>query len=387
MMEEEVFTMIADSLGFTFGRGIDFRSHVLSVLTPIREIVNMARNLRSHRLGHSGILRAADINEALFASNLEILLGYSDGQDIEYVEITEPGAYSQILAPRDEQVNLRRIFSANLGDRPTETSVEFHWLAIDGIQPAIPENVAPIQTEIVTPEEMNWKGDRTHSWRDSNAVIAEDLKQIFANTLTKIKHEKDISDVLEELRTSGVLQVLLPFFIRYLTDAMAMNMKKPKNVLRLLEVANALFGNESLELGENVHHFLSIVMSPMLYDGFCDDEVDLQYSVREECAAFLGLIVDKFKGKYPSMMEKVTQKLGNVLFSNEAGMCAQYGAVYGIMSLGENVASNIIIQNLAKLLEMAGERMKTEDRRVIVQGMRLRAALMNAKKIFVVNCL
>lgn len=380
-MEEEVFTTIADSLGLSLSRGLDFRAYVMSMLTPIREIISLAKKLRSHRTGRrGGVLRAADINEAMFASNMEPLLGYSDGQDIEYVEITEPGAYSQIFAPRDDQIDLRQIFSSNLGERPTDTSVEFHWLAINGIQPAITENVAMIETDVVTPEEMNWKGDRALSWRDSGAVVAEDLKQIFASIITRIKYEKDISDVLEELRTSGVLQVLVPFFIRYLIDAISVNMKKPRNIIRLLEVANALFGNESLELGDNVHHFLAIVMSPMLCDRLCDEEVDLQYSVREECAAFLGLIVDKFKARYPSMTSIVVQKLGNIVFDKDAPMCAQYGAIYGMMSLGDDT-TDIVLGNLEELLEITEERMKTDDRRQILQGMRLRAALTNAKKM------
>ena len=87
-------------------------------------------------------LTTADVNGALRMRNVEPLLGYAAPAG---AVAADSGASFEKAAPGlfyrpDAIVNLKDVISTPLPPLPVDISFTAHWLAVDGVQPATPQN-------------------------------------------------------------------------------------------------------------------------------------------------------------------------------------------------------------------------------------------------------
>lgn len=88
-------------------------------------------------------LTTADINSALRARNVEKLYGFASTAPLHFKHV--PSAHAQSLFyVEDEELDFEDVINAPLPKVPADTCFTAHWLGIEGVQPAIPQNPAPI---------------------------------------------------------------------------------------------------------------------------------------------------------------------------------------------------------------------------------------------------
>ena len=376
---EAALLAIADSLGIKFHAGLSLAPVLRDSDLLLRHILALSERIRRHR--HNKSLTATHINEALASMDQEELLGYLSGTVVEYVPIGN----GEILAPTDRQLSTRELAASGLVEYPCDTNYTIHWLAIDGVQPLVRENVSASSQITVTPEELHWPPDdgvKVPPGRRSEADLpCEELRQLMFSYISSLQTGEGFADVVENLRTNGSLQVLVPYFGKYFSTAMAANATNPRAMLRILEGANALFRNDSVDLGTNFTVFLSLAMTPMLSESLLRSECDLQYSVRDEAAAFMGLIVAKSGMKFPRLLGIVADKLAHVVCDESKPMCALYGAVAGVRALGCEMVKSVVIPRIEAMMERVCACEKSQDVALKMEALHLRAILMNVTKI------
>lgn len=80
-------------------------------------------------------LSSEDINNSLKLRNMDILFGYSSSKPVEYIRVRK-----DLVSIKETELDVEQIINAPLPKYPRDVSINTHWLAIEGVQPSIPQN-------------------------------------------------------------------------------------------------------------------------------------------------------------------------------------------------------------------------------------------------------
>ena len=137
LITRESIKVIAQSAGIA-----QLKDEVADTLAPdveyrLRDIIQEALKFMSH--GRRNSLSTEDINYALRLRNAEPLYGFAYR---EVPHFCRAGGHADVFYLEDPEINLADILSEPLPPIPVEPSFTTHWLAINGVQPTIPQNPA-----------------------------------------------------------------------------------------------------------------------------------------------------------------------------------------------------------------------------------------------------
>lgn len=132
---------VADSLGIGNISDDVLRSLAMDVEYRILEIVEQAVKFKRH--AKREILTTDDIARALRVLNVEPLYGYQDGsarcKDVSFSKVNASGGQT-LFYLNDEEVDFDKLINEPLPKVPRLPTFTTHWLAIEGVQPTIPQN-------------------------------------------------------------------------------------------------------------------------------------------------------------------------------------------------------------------------------------------------------
>lgn len=114
------------------------------VTQKLRTIIREAEKFCYHSKRRR--LLTKDIDHALKLMNIQPILGFycSDVVPFRFAS----GGGHKIFYHDDKEIELADVIArVNIPKLPQEVSIESHWLAIDGVQPAIPENPPPLSRD------------------------------------------------------------------------------------------------------------------------------------------------------------------------------------------------------------------------------------------------
>lgn len=114
------------------------------VTQKLRTIIKEAEKFCYHSKRRK--LMTKDVDYAMKVMNLPPVLGFSCNDVIPFRFAS--GGGHKIFYHDDKEIELADVIArVNIPKLPQEVSIESHWLAIDGVQPAIPENPPPLSRE------------------------------------------------------------------------------------------------------------------------------------------------------------------------------------------------------------------------------------------------
>lgn len=191
-------------------------------------------------------LTVDDINAALRVRNVEPLYGFTSGNPLRFKKTT--ANMNDIYYVGDEEVDFDTILNKPLPRVPLDVTFTAHWLAIEGVQPAIPQNPTPSGTftfQIVLLIEMlsiltyniDAKSDLLSKRLKTNGTNAGgndqvDVKPLVKHVLSKelqLYYERITEAVVSEeerlrfqayesLRSDPGLHQLLPYFVQFIVE-------------------------------------------------------------------------------------------------------------------------------------------------------------------------
>jgi transcription initiation factor TFIID subunit 6 len=109
-------------------RDVDFR--IAQVLEQAIKFMRHAKRTTLH---------TDDISQALKVLDVEPLFGYESTKPLRFGEASI-GPGQLIFYLDDDEVDFEKLINAPLPKVPREVSFTAHWLAIEGVQPSIPQN-------------------------------------------------------------------------------------------------------------------------------------------------------------------------------------------------------------------------------------------------------
>ena len=347
----------------------------------LKEVVQNAIKFSRH--GKRRRLTCSDIDNALKVKNVEPLYGF---ECAEYIPLRHTsGGGKDYYYKEDQEIDLVDLISTSLPKLPCDVSLRAHWLAVEGVQPAIPENVPPASLEeqreqatamsLTSKPEMVYsrdiKLDRKKKKEKDDSANGEWNKlkplQTHGLSLEQQIYYKEITDAcigladskrqeaLTSLSIDPGLYQLLPQLVSFIVEGVKVNLAHHKLIMlrHLLRMVKALLDNTTSSLEKYLHDLLPAITSCLLNRQIClRPESEDHWSVRDQAAKILAVICKKYSSTVNNIQGRLTRIFSQALNNNTQGLAVHYGAVMAFVEMGQETVAALVVPRLKTEGEM-----------------------------------
>jgi transcription initiation factor TFIID subunit 6 len=281
-----------------------------------------------------------------------------------------------ILFLSDVDVNIKRLASSDvlLPKYPIMPVFHTHWLAVDGIQPSIPENQHIQQSttsshhETIVSSSTNNKinnddQEDTGTTAASNSVappviapLTKELRLFLEKIISVLQEDESqpmsgedprVRNVLTTLSNDPGLDQTVPHLVRYVYNRVHMNLRDLRALTTCVRISEALVSNPHLKsLDLYLHELLPSIITCLVGKNNCAMASEDHWSLRDSSAQVISLICTLFGDRYPDIQPRICKILLDSLEHNKKPLTTQYGGIIGLTALGPLVVENILIPYL-----------------------------------------
>lgn len=373
----------AESLGVTLPEEAA-KNLAMDVEYRIHEILETAIQFMRH--SKRKLLMTSDINHALKMLNIEPLYGYNTSQPLAFKEALVGAGGQTLYYIDDHEIEFEKLINQELPKVPRQTSYTAHWLAIEGVQPIVPQNPLPSEIKSLPPivrgatssilgndilsmgsgeasKEKDKKSDKSHEVKPLvKHVLSKELKlyfdkvvEVLITTDPEKEHLKNAA--LTSLKNDPGLHQLVPYFIQFVAEQVTNQLRSLEILMTMLEVISALADNKTIFLDPYVHSLMPCVLTLLLAKriGPITKDLDLeenreifrsQLAVREFAAVLLQHIITVYGSSYSTLRPRVTRTLLRALLDSSKPTGTQFGALLGLKNMGSEVIKLVLVGNL-----------------------------------------
>ncbi|KAF4983239.1 hypothetical protein FZEAL_1306 [Fusarium zealandicum] len=354
----------------------------------------IVESLRFMRASRRTTLTVNDISLALKALDVEPLYGYDSTRPLRYGEASL-GPGQPLFYIEDEEVDFEKLINAPLPKVPRDMGFTAHWLAIEGVQPSIPQN--PTTSESRS-QELLPKGPGANpalsalAGNDNVAmkpsvkhIVSKELILYFDKIQAAILDDNPDEEVvrlrqaaLGSVRDDPGLHQLIPYFINFIMDRVTHHLDDTFTLKQMMELTNALIENKSLFLDPYASPLsapaLTCLMARKLGTDEGTDALKEQYDLRQLAASLVGKIARKYSASNTLLRPKLTRTCLKYFLDPTKPPAVLYGAVHGLLEAGGPEAIRVLVlRNLktfdSAILQPLKEKAEgTMDYEMLVQG-------------------
>ncbi|KAF9669584.1 hypothetical protein SADUNF_Sadunf14G0122700 [Salix dunnii] len=273
----------------------------------------------------------------------------------------------------DKDIDFKDVIEAPLPKAPLDTAVICHWLAIEGVQPAIPEN-APL--EVIAPPSDGKISEQNDGFPVDiklpvKHVLSREL-QLYFDKITDLTVRRSDSVLFKEalvsLATDSGLHPLVPYFTYFIADEVARGLNEYSLLFALMRVVWSLLQNPHIHIEPYLHQLMPSVVTCLVARKLGNRFADNHWELRDFTANLVASICKRFGHVYNSLQTRLTKTLLNALLDPKRSLTQHYGAIQGLAALGPNVVRLLLLPNLKPYLhllepEMLLEKQKNEMKR------------------------
>ena len=258
----------------------------------------------------------------------------------------------QVSVVEDKELEFDEILSAPLPKAPLEVSFRAHWLAIEGVQPLIPENPLPEGMDVVTTTKKRKAVEGEGEGADDTMVeevLSLELQLYFEKVTGAVLQGSPhlLAAALQSLGSDPGLQALLPYLTQFITDEVTRSLKDLGVLNRLLSMTSALLSNPQLHVEPRLHQLMPAIMTCMVGRKLCKSSFEAHWSLRDRAADLLTFIVRRYASSYVTLQPRITSTLLYAFLDPERPLTTHYGAIVGLNALGAQTVSKMILPNVA----------------------------------------
>ena len=308
------------------------RPTVVSALLPVvemqlRKIIQQAYKFT--RRGKGGKMTVEDINQALELYHLEPLYGLIDQRHLS----TTGGAPNNL----GEIVSLVQLARAPLPKCPLLPELSLHWLAVEGVQPLIPEN----PSQIVAGE----AGEQPSS-------LPRELQQFYMRVtgvlLAAESGDRPLRAVLSALREDSGLQDLVPYLSKFVYHHVKANMRSLPLLRTLMSAVQALLSNPGISVDFHLQQMLPAVFTCIVAARLSASPYEDHWSLRAQAASVVASACIKYAARFPELQARVCKTFLDAL-SPERALPTLCGGLLGISALGQTVVRSLLLPQVSAI--------------------------------------
>ncbi|KAL0022759.1 hypothetical protein WJX79_000193 [Trebouxia sp. C0005] len=383
----------------------------------LREVVQEAQKFMRH--SKRRMLTTDDINQALRLKNVQPLYGFG-GKDP--ARFARAAGHQDLVYVHDPELTFEQAVDQALPKVPVEVGVIPHWLAIEGVQPAIPENAAiqprkakrpkldvaaaakaktAVGAKLADASPPGREGPMQSAEQAAAAaasaegqegslvrapvkhVLSQELQLYFDRVaqLLRAKPGAEASSglgtgadgqgqsqsvsqlqqqraVLASLAVDPGLHPLTPYFSQLIAEEGRKSLKSLPTLHLLLKALGSLVGNEAVQLEPYLHQIMPFILTCMVGKRLGASGLEDHWSVREEAARLAALVCAKYGQPYYQIQPRITQALNTAFQQANNPLTTHYGAIVGLTALGHQAVRNALYPNLHPYLALLQEQMQ-----------------------------
>ena len=355
------------------------------------------------RHGRRTIMTTADIDQALRVLNIEPLYGHSPYNPTTFrraLPFPQVPAAGPVYFVEDEEIDFDRVLREEKIALPKGVSWTAHWLAVEGVQPLIPENppAIPRETEVdpvaksdtlklngVTPAVngvVNGLGlpsttnglpgtkKPAQNQQLVKQVLSRELQLYYVRlTSSLLPPSSDMpkrTAALASLRNDAGLQALLPYLVRWVAEGVVNALKEGsqtesegKELEVLLDVISSILDNNTLFVEPYVsfyfilsfpfclndiiklHQILPPILSILLNSSLPQSHATL---LRTSAAQTLSKLLTQHSTTYPSLSPRIMKTLLLALISPGKSHGTREGAIRGLVGVGKEAVRKGLVE-------------------------------------------
>ncbi|KAJ6107591.1 Transcription initiation factor TFIID subunit 6 [Penicillium sp. IBT 18751x] len=333
--------------------------------------------LKSMRHGKRTLLTTQDISQALRTLDVEPLYGYESLRPLRFGEASL-GPGQPLFYVEDEEVDFEKLINAPLPKVPREVSFTGHWLAVEGVQPSIPQNPTAADSRNLELASKGPNANQTLQAMSGAGDVA--VKPLVKHVLSKelqLYFEKVCSAFLdetsEEYRTSGYaslkedpgLHQLVPYFVQFIAEKVTHSLKDIFVLTQVMHMAEALVQNPSLYVDPYVASLVPSILTCLIgrqLGGAAD--LAEQFALRDLAASLLSLIAKKYSQSSHMLKPRLVRSCLKSFLDPSKPFGAHYGAVIGLQAVGgAEVVRVLMIPNLREYTKLLSDGLEDSARR------------------------
>jgi hypothetical protein len=305
-----------------------------------------------------------------------------------------PGNSGVYYVPDEiKTVDLADFIQCPLPKYPAEVTFASHWLAVEGVQPRIPQNpMVVVAEEAVAGASSGGTasgGARAAAAASSAAdsgggsgggggggaahpsgpgkaklekrdIVKHELsyeQQLYYRSVTEGLLGTDTAyqdKALDSLRRDPGLHQLLPYFTQFIRQMVADKLGHLRTLTVLMRLCEALLENPSLYPEPYLHHILSAVLTCVVGKSINKDPAEDHWALRRLAARVLQTICAKF-GQHgsPCIQNRITKTMIGALHDPSKSLATHFGAIITLHMLGENVVDAVLIDSIGLCISLS----------------------------------
>ncbi|KAK3158177.1 hypothetical protein QOZ80_2AG0133840 [Eleusine coracana subsp. coracana] len=365
IVPKETIEVIAQSVGIP-SLGAD----VPAALAPdveyrLREIMQEA--IKCMRHAKRTVLTTDDVESALSLRNVEPVYGFASGDPLRFKRAV---GHKDLFYLDDREVDFKEIIEAPLPKAPLDTAVVAHWLAIEGIQPAIPENppidaiVAP--TENKRPEHGKDDGLPVDIKLPVKHVLSKELQMYFDKIAELTLSRSDtplFKEALVSLAKDSGLHPLVPYFSYFIADEVTRSLSDLPVLFALMRVVQSLLRNPHIHIEPYLHQLMPSMITCIVAKRLGHRLSDNHWELRDFSANLVASVCRRFGHVYHNLQTRLTKTLIHAFLDPAKSLTQHYGAVQGISALGPSAIRLLLLPNLVTYMQLLDPELQLEKQK------------------------
>ncbi|TKA24604.1 hypothetical protein B0A50_06364 [Salinomyces thailandicus] len=388
----ENVTDVAESIGIAslnrevvehLARDVEFR--ISEVLTEALKFMRHAKRTT---------LTTQDVSQALRLLEVEPLYGYESTRPLRFGEASI-GPGQPLFYVEDEEADLEKLINAPLPKVPREISFTAHWLAVEGVQPSIPQNPIPTQQQV----DMAARGpagnstlaalsgnDNPNTRPPVKHVLSKELQLYFDRVAPAImdpSNEDYRNAAFASLKTDTGIHQLVPYFVQYVADKVTHNLKSIFTLTSSMQLLAALLENPSLYMAPYVPSIVPAILTCLIgkhlgptsssTSSQSTNNPDTHFALRDFTASLLAQLARRYAPTSTTLKPRIARACLSALLDKTKTFGTHYGALLGLTFIaGAAGVRSLILPNLgaydAVLKAGLEDEGKKEGAEVVVQA-------------------